>query len=125
MHITLQSAIIAALVALALAATPALARPVDRADRYDSPTSSLAGTAQPRQDLRGEHARDAALAAEQPQSAPVYWSYAYEAPAPRPATAAAPDDGKDVPAVGGAIVGGLVLAAGAAVAARRRRVATA
>jgi hypothetical protein len=32
MHITLQSATIAALVALALAATPALARPVDRPD---------------------------------------------------------------------------------------------
>jgi hypothetical protein len=38
MHITLQSAIIAALVGLALAATPALARPVDRSDPYDSPT---------------------------------------------------------------------------------------
>jgi hypothetical protein len=121
MHITLQSAVIAALVALALAATPALARP----DRYESPTSSLAGTTQPRQDLRGEHARDAARAAEQPQTAPVYWSYDYEAPAPHPATAAAPGDGKDGPAVGGAIVGGLILAAGAAVAARRRRVATA
>jgi hypothetical protein len=33
MHIALQTAVIAALVALALAATPALARPVDRPDR--------------------------------------------------------------------------------------------
>ena len=41
------------------------ARPVERVDRSDSPTSSLAGTISPRQDLRGEHARDAArLAAE-------------------------------------------------------------
>jgi hypothetical protein len=125
MHITLQNAILAALVALALAATPALARPVDRADRYDSPTSSLAGTTQPRQDLRGEHARDAARAAEQPQTAPVYWSYDYEAPVPHPATATAPDDGTDAPAIGGAILGGLILAAGAVVATRRRRVATA
>jgi hypothetical protein len=38
MHLSLHHALIAALVALALAATPALARPVDRPDRYDSPT---------------------------------------------------------------------------------------
>jgi hypothetical protein len=122
MHISLPHAIIAALVALALAATPALARPVDRAD---SPTSSLAGTTQPRQDLRGEHARDAARAAEQPATAPVLWSYDYEAPTPHPATAATPSDDSHGPAIGGAIVGGLILAAGAAVAVKRRRVATA
>jgi hypothetical protein len=38
MHLSLQLAIIAALVALALAATPALAPPVDRPDRFDSLT---------------------------------------------------------------------------------------
>ena len=66
MHFTLHNALIAALVALALSATPALARPVDHTDRYHSPTSSLAGTSQPRQDLRGEEARDAARLADQP-----------------------------------------------------------
>jgi hypothetical protein len=125
MHLSLHYAVIAALVALALAATPALARPIDSPDRDDSPTSSLAGTTQPRQDLRGEHARDAARAAEQPQTAPVYWSYDYQAPTPHPATATAPDDGTDAPAIGGAILGGLILAAGAVVATKSRRVATA
>jgi hypothetical protein len=66
MHLTLHSALIAALAGLALAATPALARPIDHPAPYYGPTSSLAGTSQPRQDLRGEHARDAARLAEQP-----------------------------------------------------------
>jgi hypothetical protein len=66
MHITLHHALIAALAALALAATPALARPVDPPAPYYGPTSSLAGTSQPQQDLRGEHARDAARLAERP-----------------------------------------------------------
>jgi hypothetical protein len=51
----------------------------------------------------------------------------YEAPAPQPhpTPSTAADDGSDTPAIGGAIAGGLVLVAGAAVAANRRRVATA
>ena len=61
---TLQRSLVAALAAGALVASPALARPVDRVDRFDSQTSSLAGTASPRQDLRGEYARDAARTAE-------------------------------------------------------------
>ena len=61
---TLQHTLAAALAASIVAATPALAAPTDRVDRFDSPTSSLAGTISPRQDLRGEHARDAARAAE-------------------------------------------------------------
>jgi hypothetical protein len=63
-RITLKHALVTALAASTLAASPALARPTDRVDRYESPTSSLAGTITPKQDLRGEHARDAARAAE-------------------------------------------------------------
>jgi len=46
----------AAIATSLLASAPALARTADEGLR----TSSLAGTASPRQDLRGEHARDAA-----------------------------------------------------------------
>jgi hypothetical protein len=128
MHITLQNAVIAAFIALALAATPALARPVDRADRHDSPTSSLAGTTQPWQDLRGEQAQEAARAAEQPTPHVVTEGPTAMAKAipwvAKPIPPAADDDAP-APEIGGAIVGGLILAAGAAVATRRRRVATA
>jgi hypothetical protein len=52
--------LVATVAASALVASTATAR----VDRYDSPTSSLAGTVE-HQDLRGEHAQDAArLAAE-------------------------------------------------------------
>jgi hypothetical protein len=64
---TLQHTLVAGLAASVLAASPALARPIDRVDRFESPTSSLSGTVTPRQDLRGEHAQDAARAAAQPQ----------------------------------------------------------
>jgi hypothetical protein len=64
-RITLKHTLVAALAASALAASPAGAKPTDRVDRFDSPTSSLAGTTTPKQDLRGEYARDAARAAEQ------------------------------------------------------------
>jgi hypothetical protein len=56
--------LVATAAASALAASTATAQPTDRVDRFDSPTSSLAGTVE-HQDLRGEHAQDAArLAAE-------------------------------------------------------------
>lgn len=56
--------LVAAAAASTLAASTATAEPTDPVDRYDSPTSSLAGTVE-HQDLRGEHAQDAArLAAE-------------------------------------------------------------
>jgi hypothetical protein len=122
MHITLQNAILAALVALALAATPALARPADHADRYDSPTSSLAGTTQPRQDLRGEQARDAARAAEQPAPRVV-------TEGPTAAAKAIPRAAKPIPAAShtdgepwlvlGIVLGTAGLAGVAAVAATR------
>jgi hypothetical protein len=51
--------LVATAAASALAASTATAKPTDRVDRYDSPTSSLAGTVE-HQDLRGEHAQDAA-----------------------------------------------------------------
>jgi hypothetical protein len=63
-RITLKHALVAALAAGTLTASPALGKPTDRIDRYASPTSSLAGTTSPKQDLRGEYARDAARAAE-------------------------------------------------------------
>src|SRR5215210_4719727 len=53
---TSRSMLAAAVAASLLASAPALARTADEGVR----TSSLAGTASPRQDLRGEHARDAA-----------------------------------------------------------------
>ena len=59
---TLQHTLVATLAASTLAASPALAKPADVVERLDGPTSSLAGTSSPRQDLRGEHARDAARA---------------------------------------------------------------
>ena len=59
---TLQHTLVAALATSTLAASPALAKPADVVDRLDGPTSSLAGTTSPRQDLRGEHAKDTARA---------------------------------------------------------------
>jgi hypothetical protein len=56
--------LVAAVAASALAASTAAAR----VDRYDSPTSSLAGTVE-HQDLRGEHAQDAARLAAAAQIA--------------------------------------------------------
>lgn len=136
MHrITLQHTLVAALAASVLAATPALARPADRIDRFDSPTSSLAGTVE-KQDLRGEHARDAARAAELPQDlrgehardaargvtigspsrvqpAPVS-TPAKAAPSPQPAS----DD--DIWLVLGIALGASGVVAGSAVAVTRR-----
>lgn len=56
---TLQVSLVAALAGIAMTASTAAARPIDRVDRLDN--------AAPRhyQDLRGEHARDAARAAEE------------------------------------------------------------
>ncbi|HET8757457.1 MAG TPA: hypothetical protein VFM58_15670 [Solirubrobacteraceae bacterium] len=59
-------ALVAVAAASTLAASTAAAQPVDRVDRFDSPTSSLAGTVET-QDLRGEHAQDAARQVAQAQ----------------------------------------------------------
>ncbi|HEX5618183.1 MAG TPA: hypothetical protein VFX51_07170 [Solirubrobacteraceae bacterium] len=61
---TLKYTLVAALAASTMAASTASARQIDRVDRYDSPTSSLAGTTE-KQDLRGEYAQDAARLAAQ------------------------------------------------------------
>ena len=65
MHLrsTSRSLLAATMAASLLAATPALARTADEGSRATVQTSSLAGTVSPGhpgQDLRGEHARDAA-----------------------------------------------------------------
>jgi hypothetical protein len=58
---TSRSVLAAAIAAGLLASTPALARTADEGGAAVQ-TSSLAGTVSPHQDLRGEHARDAARA---------------------------------------------------------------
>lgn len=60
--------LVVTLAASAMAASTAAAKPVDRIDRFDSPTSSLAGTTE-KQDLRGEHAQEAARLAAEAQTA--------------------------------------------------------
>jgi hypothetical protein len=97
-RITRRKLVAAVLASGLLATTPAFGKPVDRVDRFDSPTSSLSGLTTPSQDLRGEHARDAARLAETGVKPPVYWSYGYEAARPNPhaarvADAVTPDDG--------------------------------
>jgi hypothetical protein len=124
-RITLQHTLVAALAASIVAASPALAKPTDRVDRFDSPTSSLAGTSSPGQDLRGEHARDAARAAEmEVQPGQPTWPTNPE-PVVKPAKAVpALETGTDhdvwlVVGVGLAATG--IVGAGAAGAARRNR----
>lgn len=53
---TLQHALVATLAAGVVFVAPAVARPIDRIDRFDSATPTPA----PHQDLRGEHATDPA-----------------------------------------------------------------
>ena len=52
----------AAIASSLLLASPAMAKPMPMDQRAEAPTSSLAGTVTAKQDLRGERARDAALA---------------------------------------------------------------
>jgi hypothetical protein len=122
---TLQHTLVATLAAGALVASPAVARTTDRVDRLDSPTSSLAGTTSP-QDLRGEHARDAARSAEpQVQPGPATWPM-YPTPSVKPAKAvpASQTEGDDdvwlLIGIGLAATG--IVAGGAAGVTRRHRV---
>lgn len=74
---TLRSILVATFAASALISSTAAAKPVEpighveRIDRLDSPTSSLAGTTEsnvaPKQDLRGEHAQESARLVAQAQ----------------------------------------------------------
>jgi hypothetical protein len=131
---TLKHTLVATLAASALITSTAAAKPVDRVDRFDSPTSSLAGTvakqdlrgeqaleaarlaAQP-QDLRGEHARDAArfngraVPARPPAADPVVRT----APAPKPGS-----DGDDLWLVLGIALAATGIVAVTAMAASRR-----
>ena len=102
----LKYTLAATLAAGAVAATPALAMPIDAPlNRVDSPTSSLAGTTEEnlkKQDLRGEFAKDTAVqAAKDSQLAPgqpVFPTYHDPLP-PRSVNASAPatnDDGSDI-----------------------------
>jgi hypothetical protein len=59
---TSRSLLAAGIAASLLASAPALARTADEGGGAAVRTSSLAGTVSPSQDLRGEHARDAARA---------------------------------------------------------------
>ena len=140
---TPRSLLGAAIAACLLLASPALAKPVDVVTRTASPTSSLAGTVSPGQDLRGEHARDAALAVT--QAAPkqdLRGEHARDAARPAPIRAtpvatdpaparSAPDAGTDTD-TGGidtwlvvllAATGAAIAAAGTAGAVRLRRTA--
>lgn len=105
---SLKYTLTAVLAAGAVAAGPAMAKPVDGpidgSSRYDSPTSSLAGTTDktPKQDFRGERAKDAAFQAAQDAKLqpgqPVFPTYHDPLP-PRSVNASAPatnDDGSDV-----------------------------
>jgi hypothetical protein len=85
---------------------------VAHSNRWDSPTSSLAGTAPPRQDLRSPDARDAArvdeIAAQMRAFTPAPIT------APKPAPVAAPSDDTPWAAIAGSIVLAFALGAGAA-----------
>jgi hypothetical protein len=77
----LQHALVAAVASAAVAAPAAVAKPTDRVDRYDNVT--------PRPyhytDLRGEHAMDAARAAEQEHFLPGQPTWpTHPAPLPKP-----------------------------------------
>jgi hypothetical protein len=103
---TLKYTLTAVLATGAIATSPALAMPIDGpVNRADSPTGSLAGTTEKnlhKQDLRGEHAKDAAIQAAKEDKLqpgqPVFPSYVTPLPKPKPVPASAPvtDDGDDV-----------------------------
>ena len=139
---TLKKLLAAVLAAGTVAGTPAFAQPVDRVDRvdrFDAPASGVQSPGHPSQDLRGEHARDAARLAEQPSGAKVkprvYWTYDYEAAAPHPAgpapssprrtPPAAPDDGTPWAAIAAALAGLAVFSGGIYVTTRAPHTKTA
>ncbi len=129
---TLKYSLTAALAASAVAASPALARPIDTVDRSADRTSSLAGTtSSPHQDYRGERAQDAAWQAAHPQpkfqpGQPTWSLNPAPLPKPEPATPATANGGggdDDVWLVLGIGLAGIGLAAaGTAGLARQSRV---
>ena len=101
---TLKYTLTAALATCAVAASPAMAMPIDApTNRADSPSGSLAGTTEKnlqKQNLVGELAKDRAFQAAREQKVqpgqPVFPSYVPPLPKPEPVTASATDDGDDV-----------------------------
>ena len=102
---TLKYTLTAILASGAIAASPALAMPIDGpVNRADSPTGSLAGTTEKnlkKQDFRGERAKDAAFQAAQEEKLqpgqPVFPSYVPPLmPKAVNASTTANDDGDDV-----------------------------
>jgi len=103
---SLKYTLAATLAAGAVAASPAMAEPIDTsANRADSPTGSLAGTTEQnlkKQDLRGEFAKDTAVQAAKDSKLmpgqPVFPTYHDPLP-PRSVNTSAPatnDDGSDI-----------------------------
>ena len=130
---TLKYTLTAILASGAVAASPAMAMPIDvPVNRADSPTGSLAGTTEKnlqKQDLRGERAKDAAFQAAQEEKLqpgqPVFPTFV---PPLKPkavnASATANDDGDDVGIwllVLSGVAGAGLAGAGAAGVSRRSR----
>jgi hypothetical protein len=93
--------------ALLIGATSASARPL-----YDAPTSSLAGTTTPRQDLRGEHARDAANARQIAAQMRQFEAMPVVAPKSEPAPAPAPSHDTPWALIGISLLAAIVAAGG-------------
>ena len=128
---TLKYSLTAALAASTLAASPALARPIDSVDRSEDQTSSLAGTTSSTyQDLRGERAQEAAWQAAHPQpkfqpGQPTWAINPQPLPKPEPATPTTANGGggdDDIWLALGIGLAGVGLAAGGAGLARHSRV---
>ena len=97
---TRRSFAAAALAASLLAAPAAGARTPDEGTRDAAPTSSLAGTVSPGQDLRGEHARDAARVITHAPPAPgqdLRGEMARDAARPVPVTTTGPSQPAPAP----------------------------
>jgi hypothetical protein len=118
---TVQRTLAAVLAASVVFVAPALARPIDRVDRFDN----VNPTPTPHQDLRGEHATDPAPPGwERFQPGQPTWP-THPAPAATPAPApvshvSAPDGGDDVWLIVGIGLAATGIVAGSAAAVARR-----
>ncbi len=116
-----STTLVAVLAAGTLVASPAIARPIDRVDRYDPGQSGVVEPPSPRQDLRGERATDPGPPVIQPGQ--PTWPIDPQ-PVSRSAPAVPADDGGDdiwlVLAAG--VAAASIVGASAAGATRRYRV---
>jgi hypothetical protein len=118
---TLQHALVGALATGVIIVAPAVAKPIDRLDRFGSPEP----TPTPHQDLRGEHSTDPAPpGSEQFQPGQPTWP-THPVPTAKPAVvpaspARASDDGDDVWLIVGISVAAAGIVAGSAAGATRR-----